>query len=71
MFSHAGAHVIELFSPLRIRPSFWLICQVAGVEYDYVMGQVSPNRDLSLRENCDYTVDVAEVIAVLKRQGMS
>lgn len=66
VFSRPGARAIELFSPSRIRPSYWIICRTAGIEYDYVMGQA-----VNEQWQSDYTIDISELLELLKGAGIS
>lgn len=66
VFSRPGARAVELFSPTRIRPSYWLICRTAGIEYDYIMGQTDSPED-----SADYTVNILELLDLLRGVGIS
>jgi hypothetical protein len=69
VFCNPGTRVVELFSPVWLKPCYWELCNGACLEYWYLVGGGDGEQGISGLKQ-DYTIDVRELAETIKAAGL-
>ena len=72
VFCNSGTQVIEIFSPNYVYPCYWLLSNLAGLDYSYILGEMPEGYHLHQlvypdARSEDIWVNINELIAILKQ----
>lgn len=69
VFCRPNTKVVELFSPVWLRPSYWELSNSIGLEYHYLLGGGADQPGKSDLKK-DYTIDMKEFAEIIQIAGL-